>query len=143
MQNQECRMPNESKPKKAGPGQGSPVLCLVRDLLFYSKIRAAAGSAGIEIKSIRNPVKLTSEIGCALIVDLNQPDALSAAAAWRLQTQRPVIGFVSHVDTETINAARAAGISRILARSQLEQNLPTILSSLGCSAGATEIQADA
>ena len=120
MQNDECRMQNES----------GPVLCLVRDLLFYSKIRAAAGSAGVELKSIRDPVKLETEIGCGLIVDLNQPGALVAAARWRSRTARPVVGFVSHVDTETIHAARDAGIDRVLARSQFEQNLKSLFDEL-------------
>jgi hypothetical protein len=109
------------------PMPSAVVLCLVRDLLFYSKIRAAAESAGIPLKSLRDPAKLTDEIGCGLIVDLNQENALQAAAAWRQQTGRPVVGFVSHVDTDTIQNARAAGIDQVLARSQFEKNLPNIL----------------
>ena len=120
MQKDECRMQNE----------GAAVLCLVRDLLFYSKIRAAAESAGVALKSLRDPAKLIDETGSGLIVDLNQPDALPAAAAWRQRTGRSVVGFVSHVDVETINTARAAGIDRVLARSQFEQNLPGILRGL-------------
>ena len=106
-----------------------PVLCLVRDLLFYSKIRSAA--AGVELKSVRDASKLIDEVGVALLVDLNQDGALQAAIAWRARTSRPVVGFVSHVDGETIKAARAAGIDRVLARSQFEQSLPGIFSELG------------
>jgi hypothetical protein len=105
----------------------APVICLVRDLLFYSKIRAAAESAQIPLKSLRDPTKLLNETGIGLIVDLNQPAALQSAANWKEQTGCAVVGFVSHVDTETIAAARAAGLDRILARSQFEQNLPAIL----------------
>ena len=112
MQNDECRMQNEEK----------AVLCLVRDLLFYSKIRAAAESGGATLKSLRDPAKLIEQSGTGLIVDLNQPDALQAAITWRQRTGRSVVGFVSHVDTQTINAARSAGIDRVLARSQFEQN---------------------
>ncbi len=107
-----------------------PVLCLVRDLLFYSKIRAAAESAGIALKSLRDPAKLAEEIGGGLIVDLNQEGALQAASEWRQRTGRPVVGFVSHVDTETIDSARQAGIDRILARSKFEQTLAGILQDL-------------
>jgi hypothetical protein len=116
MQNAKVRMQNE----------GGVVLCLVRDLLFYSKIRAAAASAEVPLKSLRDPAKLLDENGIGLLVDLNQEGALPAAAAWRQRTARPVVGFVSHVDGETINAARAAGIDRVLARSQFEQNLTGI-----------------
>jgi hypothetical protein len=104
-----------------------PVLCLVRDLLFLSKITATARSLGVETKTIRDPSKLASEPGSHLIVDLNQENALQAAAAWRLATGRPVVGFVSHVDTGTISAARAAGIDRILARSAFVDQLPSLL----------------
>ena len=60
-----------------------PILCLVRDLLFYSKIRAAAESAGVVLKSVRDPGKLVDEAGAGLIVDLNQPQVLEAAGEWR------------------------------------------------------------
>jgi hypothetical protein len=118
--NAECKMQKKDK----------AVICLVRDLLFYSKIRAAAESAKVPLKSLRDPAKLQTEIGIGLIVDLNQPTALQSAANWKRQTNRPVVGFVSHVDTQTIVTARAAGINRILARSQFEQNLPAILHEL-------------
>jgi hypothetical protein len=120
VQSDECTVQNEGKSRP-------PILCLVRDLLFYSKIRAAAESAGMTLKSLRDPAKLTDEIGRGLIVDLNQENALPAAAAWRQQTGRPVVGFVSHVDTDTIQNARAAGIDQVLARSQFEKNLPKLL----------------
>jgi hypothetical protein len=121
MQNDEVRMQNEER---------LPILCLVRDLMFYSKIRAAAESAGVQLKSLRDPAKLADETGPGLIVDLNQENALQAAIAWRQKTNRAVIGFVSHVDTQTINTARAAGIDRVYARSQFEKNLPEILRSI-------------
>jgi hypothetical protein len=105
-----------------------PVLCLVRDLLFYSKIRAAAESADVPLKSLREPARLADEVGRALIVDLSQQDALPAAAGWRQRTGLPVAGFVSHLDTDTITVARAAGIDHVLARSQFEKNLRQLLS---------------
>jgi hypothetical protein len=103
------------------------IVCLVRDLLFYSKIRAAAQSAGAILKSVRDPAKLKGQTGRLLLVDLNQPHALQAAADWRAQSGRAVVGFVSHVDSDTIFAARDLKIDQVLARSQFEKNLPTIL----------------
>ena len=120
MQKSECRVQNEEK----------TVLCLVRDLLFYSKIRAAAVTAGVELQSIRDPGKLLDQPGAGLIVDLNQSEALQAAAGWKQRTLRPVVGFASHVDGQTIQQARVLGIDRVLARSQFEQNLPAIFQSL-------------
>ncbi len=120
---------NASAPRNAGKDV-LPVLCLVRDLLFYSKIRAAAQTTGTALKSLRDPMLLSNQIGRGLLVDLDQENALQTAIAWQRVTQRPVIAFVSHVNTETITTARAAGITRILARSQFEQNLPKILTDL-------------
>jgi hypothetical protein len=121
MQNDERRTQNEE----------GVVLCLVRDLLFYSKIRAAAANtAGIVLKNVRDPAKLAGEVGSGLIVDLNQPEALAAAAQWLGHSGKPVVGFVSHVDADTIQAAKAAGVDQVVPRSQFEKNLSRILYSL-------------
>jgi hypothetical protein len=103
------------------------VLVLVRDLMFCSKITATASAANIPFKVIRDPAKLAGEVGDRLIVDLNQPQTIEAAAQWRAATGRPAIGFVSHVDVEAIAAANAAGIDRVMARSQFVQQLPMLL----------------
>jgi len=39
----------------------------------------------------------------------------------------PTVGYVSHVDTEVINAARQAGVTEVLARSAFTMQLPEIL----------------
>jgi hypothetical protein len=104
-----------------------PVLCLVRDLMFAGKITVAAGHAGIVVEMVRDPARLSDREGRQLIVDLNQDGALPAAVAWRQRSGRPVIGFVAHVDTATIAAARAAGIDRVLARSAFTTQLPELL----------------
>lgn len=104
-----------------------PILVLVRDLLFASKITATAQAVGAKVKIVRDPEMLQSESGEKLIVDLNQTGALEAAAAWKAASGGTVIGFVSHVDRETIGRARAAGITDVLARSQFVESLPRLL----------------
>ena len=110
------------------PDAPHPVLVLVRDLMFATKITATARAAGIDVRLIREPGHLAGQAGGRLIVDLNQVGAIPAAAAWHRATNRPVIGFVSHVDKETAAAARAAGIARIVARSYFVEHLPQLLS---------------
>ena len=105
------------------PFQESVPLALVRDLMFASKITAA----GVPVRVVREVSALATADGSHLIVDLNQPGALDAAVAWRARTGRPVVGFVAHVDTATIAAARAAGIDRVLARSAFVQQLRAVL----------------
>ena len=73
----------------------SPVLVLVRDLLFASKISGTAQAMQVSVKMIRDPEKLAAEHGDRLIVDLNRPGALEAAASWKSSAGGSVIGFVS------------------------------------------------
>ena len=94
--------------------------------MFASKISATAQAAGVSVKMIREPEKLADESGDRLIVDLNQPGALKAAADWKAHAGGRVIAFVSHVDRETINRARAAGIEA-MPRSQFVQRLSELL----------------
>jgi hypothetical protein len=104
-----------------------PILVLVRDLMFASKISATAQSEGVAVKMIRDPEKLAGEQGDRLIVDLNQAGALEAAAQWKSKSGARVVGFVSHVDRETIDRARSMGIDEVLPRSQFVQRLPELL----------------
>ena len=99
------------------PPATTPVVCLIRDLMFVGKVRVAAEHAGVTVTVLRDPAALADREGPLLIVDLNQDGALPAAPPGGTRTGRPVIGFVAHVDTATIAAARAAGIDRVLARS--------------------------
>src|SRR5690349_14550979 len=104
-----------------------PVLVLVRDLMFSSRIGAAARAANAPVSMLRDPAALAQAAGRRLIVDLNQPGALEAAIEWKRATAGEVVGFVSHVDADTIARARAGGIDRVLPRSQFVQVLPDLL----------------
>jgi hypothetical protein len=104
-----------------------PVLALVKDLIFASRITATARAAGVPVRIVRDPQQLAGQPGRLLIVDLNQPGAIAAAAVWQRETGRPSVGFVSHVDAETINQARASGIDRVLARSAFVERLQELL----------------
>lgn len=97
--------------------------------MFASKITATANALNVAVTLIRDPAKLNEQEGDRLIVDLNQEGALAAAAAWKLAAaeRRAVTGFVSHVDAETIRAARAAGIDRVMPRSKFVEELEAIL----------------
>lgn len=107
-----------------------PVLALCRDLIFASKITAAARARGLESKILRDTAQLAGQSGSLLLVDLNQPGTLAAAAEWRRAGGGTVVGFVSHVDAATIDEARRAGINRIMARSGFVQTLPELLDSV-------------
>ena len=104
-----------------------PALALVRDLMFSSKITGTARALGTEAVVIREPGQLTTQQGRVLLVDLNLPGAIEAAAAWRAcNAAVRVVGFVSHVDSDTIDKARTAGLE-VMARSGFVQALPDLL----------------
>jgi hypothetical protein len=106
-----------------------PMLALVSDLMFSSRISAEARAAGTAITILRQPAALAGQEGRGLIVDLNMAGAITAAGEWRAASGLPVIGFVSHVDQDAISQARAAGIEQILPRSKFVVVLPELLKS--------------
>src|SRR5438874_4319347 len=108
---------------------GTTLLILVKDLIFSSRITAEARDAGVSFTLLRDPAQLTNQSALKVIVDLNLPGAIEAAAAWQKATNGQTIGFVSHVDAATIAEAKAAGIQSILPRSQFVQTLTEIIRS--------------
>ena len=108
-----------------------PILALVRDLMFSSRITAEARAADAKIKVLRDPGLLQScdPSSTLILVDLNLPGAIQAASTWQSQNpSRTTIGFVSHEDAATISQARSAGIQQVLPRSRFVQILPQLLS---------------
>lgn len=103
------------------------VLALVRDLMFSSKIIAEARAAGIEVNIVRDPARLRDQAGRRLLVDLNLDGALDAASEWKNATGGNVIGFVSHVDTATIERAKQAGLDEVMPRSKFTSHLPDLM----------------
>ena len=121
-------------PRDAAPAgeTARDVLVLVRDLMFSSRIAATARAADAPVTLYRDPAALAAAPAAAarLIVDLNLPGGIEAAAAWKQSSPatRHVVGFVSHVDADTIARARAAGIDQVLPRSRFVESLPDLLS---------------
>jgi hypothetical protein len=107
-------------------------IALVRDLMFSSRITATARAAGREVKVVREPGKLSAaQTAELLIVDLNLEGAIEAAITWKAATGGQVVGFVAHVDAQTIQRARDAGIDRVMARGEFVRVLPELLADGG------------
>jgi DNA-binding NarL/FixJ family response regulator len=112
------------------------VLVAVDDLLFSSKIRTVAKQAGVEIVFARTPPEILEQMrtlkpGLA-IFDLNSAKADPINTLTAIQQDAGLasirtIGFVSHVDADTIYAARAAGIHEVMPRSAFVTQLADIL----------------
>ncbi len=104
-----------------------PILIVVRDLLFQSRITAEAKAAGVPYEIVRDPKLLGQKAGTFVIADLNQDGVIAAVQAWIVATGGRAVGFVSHVDAEKIAEARAAGIQSVLPRSAFVAQLPQLL----------------
>jgi DNA-binding NarL/FixJ family response regulator len=112
------------------------VIAAVDDLLFSSKIRTVAKQLGVDVVFARSPDAVLREVRergpALLLVDLNG-EKLAPLETIRTITLDPelaatrVVAFVSHVQTATIHAARAAGAHEVMARSAFAASLPEIL----------------
>jgi PleD family two-component response regulator len=118
------------------------VLAAVDDLLFSSKIRTTAKLAGIDLTFARTPAEILDQARAlrpALVIfDLNsaKTNPLETVAAMKGDTELASIrtlGFVSHVQTGLIDAARGVGIDEVMARSAFAGQLVDILRGAGPS----------
>jgi PleD family two-component response regulator len=112
------------------------ILAVLDDLMFTSKIRTTAGQLGVPIAFARSAEAALAEMRKSapslVILDLNNPrtNPLGIVASMRddpALAAVPTLGFASHVQVDVINAARAAGVGEVLARSAFAQHLPEIL----------------
>jgi CheY-like chemotaxis protein len=119
-----------------------PLVALVDDLMFLSRIREAARGAGVEMTTARDAEGLlaAARAGARLVlVDLDGSrvpwrDALVALRADPALGELPVVGFLGHVRADLAEAARAAGASRVLARSAFVAELPRLVAALAADA---------
>jgi hypothetical protein len=107
------------------------VVYFVRDLLFVSKIREAAGHLGVDVTPARDLDALEREASGArvVIIDLRLGDAMAAlerlARGQRITAE--TVGFVDHERVDVMETARALGCRRVLAKGQLAAELPRLL----------------
>jgi DNA-binding NarL/FixJ family response regulator len=107
-------------------------LLLSDDLLFTSRITGTAGALGLSIKAARTVDALLGLAGQhqprCVIVDLAVPGLVLAELFRQLGDNRPrVVAYGSHVDVETLRAARAAGCDPVMPRSQFVEVLASAL----------------
>jgi len=112
------------------------VVALVDDLMFLTRIRAAAGGRPVEVRRVRFGEGLSAacerDPPSLVVVDLDgaSRDPIGSVAAVR--AERPdvrILGFVSHVREDLIQAARDAGCE-VLSRGAFVRELPAVLAAL-------------
>ena len=112
------------------------IVCAIDDLMFSIKVSTAAKSLKADVYFERSGDKLLTTVRekrpSLVIFDLNSVRLrpLEAIASLKadpdLKTVR-TLGYVSHVDAATIDAARAPGIDQVLARSAIVDQLSSNL----------------
>jgi CheY-like chemotaxis protein len=110
------------------------VVAFMDDLMFLSRIRAAAAGQGIPVTAVRTVPDLLAACrqGAHLVLadlDSRLPalDAIAAVKAEGDLAAVPVVGFFSHVHAERAEAARAAGCTWALPRSAFVRQLEGML----------------
>ena len=112
------------------------ILAIIDDLMFTSKVKAAAAHLGVPIAFARSSDAALTEMRHSpptlVILDLSNPRTNPLATVGSMKadprlTTIPIVGYASHVQTDVIEAARKAGVDDVLARSAFTQRLPEIL----------------
>jgi FixJ family two-component response regulator len=109
------------------------VVALVDDIFFQSKIQETARHVGVNVRFYAQAAALLQEIAAQspklVIIDLNARtgalEAIEQMAAQQITA--PVIAFLSHVQVDLAERARAAGCREVMPRSKFTQDLATIL----------------
>jgi D-sedoheptulose 7-phosphate isomerase len=115
--------------------QEQKILAVMSDLFFLVKINDAAKKFGRSAEFVKDPelamqkARLTPPL---IILDLNCDAANPLALIRRLKSDSqtaavPIVGFVSHVQTQLRQSAEAAGCDLVVARSTFSQDLASIL----------------
>jgi hypothetical protein len=97
------------------------VVAVASDLLLGSKVEATLKAAGHDV-SLSPSIQEAPLDGADLLVadlDAENPEALVGLGI-------PVLGYYSHVDVGTREAAEAAGVDLVVPRSRMARELPQL-----------------
>jgi hypothetical protein len=101
------------------------VVAIAPDLLLGSKVEAMLSAAGHEVTLSPAPAEALLPEADLLVADLETENAEALVGLGM-----PVLGYYSHVDVETRQAAEAAGVDLVVPRSRLARELPQLVESL-------------
>ncbi len=108
-----------------------PVLVAVRDLVFRSRIHAAAQRLGIDARLLPRGTPLSEgarALGSGTVLaDLSEPGALDEIRAAKAAASVRVVGFLGHLEVDLARAAAEAGADEVLSRGELSRRLDDVL----------------
>jgi CheY-like chemotaxis protein len=128
------------------PEKMQTVLAVMSDLFFSVKMNDAAKKLGMKMEFVKDKALVLEKVKAKpsmIILDLNcdaaEPLDLIARLKLDADTKKiPMIGFISHVQTDLRQKARESGCDVVLARSAFAQDLPAILERYSTGAQAPE-----
>lgn len=97
------------------------VVAVASDLLLGSKVEAMLTAAGHDVALVGGLAEAPLDEAELIVADLDSenPEALVGLGI-------PVLGYYSHVNVETREAAEAAGIDIVVPRSRMARELPQL-----------------
>ncbi len=126
---------------------GKSLVACVEDLFFRSKIDATARHLSVPVRFVgcaELPEACRHEGTAAVLLELSAPgeplEAVRKIRGEEATRSLPVIGFLSHVDRELAGKAEAAGVTKVLPRSQFSETLPDLVMDLVAPGTRREIQ---
>ncbi len=107
-------------------------VALVADIFFIAKMKETAKQVGVELTTAGTAEALCEAAKAAgislVIVDLNARGSIETIEKLRASGDTiPVIAFLSHVQVELAERARAAGCTEVMSRSKFTVELAEIL----------------
>jgi hypothetical protein len=101
------------------------VVAVATDLLLGSKVEATLSAAGHEVTLSPSLQEAPLQEAELLVADLDaeNPEALVGLGI-------PVLGYYSHVEVDTREAAEAAGVDLVVPRSRLAREMPQLVERL-------------
>jgi len=123
------------------------IVACVEDLFFRSKIEATGRHLNVPVR-FAEPKDLAAaarqEDTAAVLLELSTNGACFDAVRKLRQEAKtrdlPVIGFLRHTDRELARQAEAAGLTRILPRSEFSETLPDLVMDLLAPGTKREMQ---
>lgn len=101
------------------------VVSIADDLMLASRVDATLTAAGHHVILARSVEQASLDGADVVVADLDAaaPQELAGLGV-------PVLGYYSHVDTETRKAAEAAGLDLVVPRSRMARELPDLVARL-------------
>ena len=117
-------------------------ILLSDDLIFTSRVAGTGRDLGVAVRTARNADAVLNlakqQAPTCVIVDLSNPGLRTAELIAGLPNRPRVVAYGSHVDTDTLRAAREAGCDVVLPRSKFVEELPNSLSAWAAPDAGTE-----